>query len=85
MASKETLDRAIQLINSQLNNQMSQNLNELKTFDDTLRSGVKSAGAKARKASTEWGKAVTLRLKELREAKALLSQYRKETISESKG
>jgi Fe-S oxidoreductase len=84
MGSKETLQQAMQLIQSSLGSQMAQAVEELSSMDATLRSGVKSAGAKARKASNEWGKSVTARLKELREAKRLLSQYRKETILESK-
>ena len=84
MASQDTLNAAMRLINSSLSSQMTQALQELQSMDQTLRGGTKSAGPKARKASTEWGKGVSARLKELREAKKLLAQYRKETIAETK-
>ena len=84
MSSRETLATAFNLINSALSRQMQQALDELQMQDGTLRNGTKSAGPRARKASNEWGKGVSNRLKELREAKKLLSQYRKETIAEAK-
>ena len=85
MSSQETFKKALELLNSQLNQTMEATIDELKEFNDKFSNGNKSAGTKARKKTTEWNKALNARIKELKEVKALFANYRKETVSETKG
>ena len=84
MASNDTIISALNLINSEIARTMESAVNEMKEWNDKFQNGTKSSGAKARKKSSEWTKLVGQRIKEYREIKKLFSQYRKETIAESK-
>lgn len=84
MSSHKTIKKALDLVNSPLSKTMESAIEEAVEFNENFQNGKKSAGAKARKKTTEWGKAVTERIKQLREAKTLFASYRKESIDESK-
>ena len=84
MSSQDTLQKALSILNSDTFKTMETAINELNEHNQKFQNGVKSAGTKARKKTSEWSKALSTRLKEYREVKQLLSQYRKESVSETK-
>ena len=85
MSSQNTIQKALELLDSPLNQKMEEAVKELKEENEKFQSGNKSAGTRARKKTSEWGKAVSERIKQLREIKALFANYRKETVDENKG
>jgi len=82
--SQEVIAQALALINSETAGLMNTDVNELIGLNEKFQNGVKSAGAKCRKKTTAWGKAVRTRITELKQAKKLFAEYRKLTIAESK-